>query len=148
VLNVKHRASARAHRWTGALGRRRLGDPTARWSLSGREVGAHGLVLDGGRTIRGRAEAFTLSVDPGRPVRLVLRSGGKPGYPWNEALTAAVTLEVSAGGTTRVLDLPPPAGTLAEYAVELPAPGVGALSVAVRASRPYHAFHWFALQPD
>ncbi len=147
-IDVADLASERAHHWRGALGRRGFGDPTAKWSFVHKEVGARGLLLDGGRTIRGRAEAFTLTVDPARPVRLVLRTGGKSGYPWNEALTATNKLEVTAGGTTQVIDLVPPSGALVEVIVELPASGARELPVAVSASRAYHAFHWFALQPD
>ena len=147
-LDVADLASERAHRWRGQLGRRAYADPTARWSFVHKETGPRGLLIDGGRTIRGKAEVFTVTVEPGKPVRLVLRTGGKPGYPWNEALTATNKLEVTAGGLTQVLDLVPPAGVLVEAAIELPATRARELAVSVRASRAYHAFHWFALQPD
>ena len=54
------RASART---TGAarMGRRHFGDPTARWSIVEREIGSHGLVIDGGRTIREGGETFTVA---------------------------------------------------------------------------------------
>ena len=51
-VDIADLASERAHDWHGALGRRHFGDPTARWSVVEREVGASGLVIDGGRTIR------------------------------------------------------------------------------------------------
>jgi hypothetical protein len=143
-------ASERAHGWRGELGRRRMGDPTARWSLFHREVRATGLALDGGRTIRGAAERFTIEVgEPGRPVRLLLRTGGQREYaPWHEALAAPVVLEVAAAAGTARATLAPPAGPLVEVPLELPAPGAREVSVRVTASGPYRAFHWFVLQPD
>src|SRR5258706_3650004 len=42
-----------AHGWTGDLGRRHYGDPTAKWSVFHHEVSpVLGLLTDGGRTIR------------------------------------------------------------------------------------------------
>ena len=147
-LDIADLASERAHHWRGQLGRRAYADPTARWSFVHKETGPRGLLLDGGRTIRGKAETFTVTVAPGKPVRLALRTGGKSGYPWNETLTATNKLEVTAGGTTQVLDLLPPSGALVEVGIELPASGARELAVSVHASRAYHAFHWFVLQPD
>ncbi|HEU4727910.1 MAG TPA: hypothetical protein VFT22_08485, partial [Kofleriaceae bacterium] len=91
-IDVANLASEAAHGWAGALGRRRFGDPTARWSVIGREAGAHGLVLDGGRTIRGGSERFAIAIDPARPVRLVLRTGGARSYPYHEAIDHPVPL--------------------------------------------------------
>ncbi|HWO19712.1 MAG TPA: hypothetical protein VNO30_13095 [Kofleriaceae bacterium] len=148
-VDVADLASERAHGWRGALGRRRLGDPTARWSVFHRDVRATGLALDGGRTIRGAAERFTIEVsDPRRPVRLVLRTGGQREYPWHEPLAAPVVLEVAAAGGVARATLAPPAGPFVEVPLELPAPGAREVSVRVTASGPYRAFHWFVLQPD
>ena len=148
-LDVADLASERAHHWRGQLGRRAYADPTAKWSFVHKETGSvHGLLIDGGRTIRGKAEDFTITVDPGRPVRLVLRSGGKPGYPWQDTLTKPATLEIRAAGTVVTMSLPPPSGPLAEYTVELPASSARELTISVRSDVPYRVFHWFVLQQD
>jgi hypothetical protein len=147
-VDVASVAGERAHRWTGALGRRKFGDPTARWSVVHREAGARGLLVDGGRTIRGGGERFTVEVDPGRPLRLVMRTGGKPSYPWHDALTGRVRVEVSTAGGRAEATLAPPSGELVEVAFDLPAPAERAVAVRVTAAAPYRVFHWFALQPD
>lgn len=147
-IDVADLASERAHGWRGALGRRRFGDPSARWSLVHREVRASGLALDGGRTIRGGEERFAIEVDPARPVRLVLRTGGLRAYPWHEPLAAPVTIDVSTPAGAARASLPAPAGPLAEVTLELPAPRAREVEVRVRATGAYRAFHWFALQPE
>jgi hypothetical protein len=147
-LDIADIANERAHGWRGQLGRRAFADPTAKWSFVHKETGEQGLLIDGGRTIRGKAEDFTITIDPAKPVRLVLRSGGKTSYPWQDTLTAPAKLEIQAAGATAVLDVPPPSGALAEFMVELPASGEAELAVSVRADVPYRAFHWFVLQPD
>jgi hypothetical protein len=147
-VDVASVAGERAHRWTGALGRRKFGDPTARWSVVHREAGARALLVDGGRTIRGGGERFTVEVDPGRPLRLVMRTGGKPSYPWHDALTGRVRVEVSTAGGRAEATLAPPSGELVEVAFDLPAPAERAVAVRVTAAAPYRVFHWFALQPD
>ena len=146
-LDVAYLASERAHGWRGALGRRKQGDPTARWSLVAREAGARGLIVDGGRTIRGGAERFTLDVDPAKPVRLVLRTGGPPAHPFHETIGKPVPLRILDGDGRELAaaTLPAPDGRFAEVAFELPA---GARDLATAAGAPYRAFHWFALQPE
>lgn len=147
-VDVAHLASERAHAWRGALGRRKMGDPTARWSLVGREVGEHGLVIDGGRTIRGARERFTIARDPSRPVKLVLRTGGRASYPYQETLRSEVELRVLAADGRELgrATLPVPDGTFVEVAFDLPAGAPATLTT--EASAPYRAFHWFALQPE
>lgn len=147
-VDIADVADERAHHWAGELGRRHFGDPTARWSLFHREVRATGLVLDGGRTIRGGAEQFTIAVDPTRPLRLVMRTGGKPSYPWHENLTRPAHVVVSTAAGTAEATLAPAAGPLVEVAFDLPASAAPAVTVRVTASAPYRVFHWFALQPD
>jgi hypothetical protein len=149
-VDVADVADEHAHHWTGALGRRRFGDPTARWSVFHREVRASGLVLDGGRTIRGPdpGEQFTIAVEPGRPLRLVMRTGGRRGYPWHEDLVATVRLVVTSGGGSAEATLAPPTGALVEVTLDLPAPTAREVTVRVAASGAYRVFHWFALQPD
>ncbi|HET7505061.1 MAG TPA: hypothetical protein VFK02_28780 [Kofleriaceae bacterium] len=149
-IDVANLASEAAHGWSGALGRRRLGDPTARWSVIGREAGARGLVLDGGRTIRGGSERFAIAIDPARPVRLVLRTGGARSYPYHEAIDHPVPLAIvdDAGRELARETLPAPTldGAFAEVVFALP-PGSPSV-LHTRASAPYRAFHWFVLQPE
>ena len=143
-LDVADLASERGHDWVGAIGRRKVGDPTARWSVVHREVTPRGLAIDGGRTIRGGREAFSFTANPQRPTRLVLRTGGLRGYPYHEALVNPVTLELHAGSALIAsAKLPAPNGPLVEIAFEVPA---GVRHVQARATGPYRAFHWFVLQ--
>ncbi|MBK7537015.1 MAG: hypothetical protein IPI49_16960 [Myxococcales bacterium] len=149
-VDVASLASERAHAWRGELGRRKLGDPTARWSLVGRhQAGPGPLMLDGGRTIRGGRERFTLRLDARRPTRLLLRTGGPAAPPWHERLPAPVALTLHEdGGADRALGtvtLPVPDGPFVELAFELPA---GVTAVRSLAALPYRSFHWFALQPE
>jgi hypothetical protein len=146
-IDIAHLASEQAHAWRGTLGRRTTGDPTARWSMVGRETGERGLVLDGGRTIRGDhpGESFTFAADPEQPVRLVMRTGGAPGYPpWQETLALPVELKIIAGDRELRIEIQPPDGSFVEHAFELPP---GTTRVRTVASGPYRVFHWFVLQP-
>ncbi|HEX3765085.1 MAG TPA: hypothetical protein VHW23_40595, partial [Kofleriaceae bacterium] len=93
-IDVADLDSEAAHGWSGALGPRQIGDPATRWSFVGREAGAHGLVLDGGRTIRGGAERFAIAIDPARPVQLVLRTGGARTYADQEPIEHVVLLRI------------------------------------------------------
>jgi hypothetical protein len=151
-IDVADLASERAHVWHGELGRRSTGDPTARWSIVGRDVGEAGLVLDGGRTIRGGprvapGEQFTIAIDPAKPVRLVMRTGGQPGYPFHESIGAPVQLRVFDGSRTlATATVPVPDGHFLEIERELPA-GISG-SIRIEASAPYRVFHWFVLQPN
>jgi hypothetical protein len=147
-VDIADVADERAHLWRGELGRRRFGDPTARWSVFHREVRAGGLVLDGGRTIRGGAERFTIAIDPTRPVRLVMRTGGRRSYPWHDELVRPVHLVVSTDAGSAPITLAPPSGPLVEIAIDLPVPRAPDAAVRVTADGPYRVFHWFALQPD
>ncbi len=146
-IDIADLASERAHRWRGAQGRRKLGDPTAKWSLIAREVGARGLVIDGGRTIRGGEEDFAITTDPGKPVRLVMRSGGPASQAYHETITAAVPMAITDadGATIASQAVPAPNGTFQEVVFELPA---GTSTVHARAPGPYRVFHWFVLQPE
>lgn len=146
-LDVAHLDSERAHHWRGELGRRKQGDPTARWSLVAREAGERGLILDGGRTIRGGAERFSLDVDPAKPVRLLLRTGGPSAHPFHETIAKPVPLRIldPSGRELAAATLPIPDGRFVEVAFDLPA---GARDLVTAAPAPYRAFHWFALQPE
>jgi len=147
-VDIADTEDERAHAWRGELGRRQFGDPTARWTMFHKETHPTlGLLLDGGRTIRGGGERFTVDVDPAKPMRLVIRSGGKREYPWHEAITKPVAIEVvdDAGAVLARGELPAPAGTLAEVTFEVPQ---GRRAIRVRASSPYRVFHWFVLQPQ
>jgi len=110
-------------------------------TLFHRDPGA--LLLDGGRTITG-SERFTLEVDPARPVRLVLRTGGHRKYPDHEALSAGAALRIH--GQPLAIPWPWPHGTLVE--VELALAAGASREILVETDRPYRVFHWFALQPD
>jgi len=147
-LDIADLASESAHAWRGALGRRKMGDPTARWSFVAREAGARGLVLDGGRTIRDAREQFSLALDPGKPVRLLLRTAGAASYPYQDAIKAPVTLRILDADDRELAHatLPVPAGALVDVPFELPAGTRGTLHT--EASGPYRAYHWFALQPE
>jgi hypothetical protein len=148
-LDIADLDSERAHAWTGRLGRRTLSDPTARWSIVEREVGDHGLLIDGGRTIRGRAERFTITVDPDKPVRIVMRTGGMPAYPFNEQIDRRVELRLLGDtGELARRDIPPPAGAFVELAFELPAFHARMVTLTADATGAYRVFHWFVLQPD
>lgn len=146
-VDIADIADERAHHWRGALGRRNFADPTARWSLFHKETSrVHGLLLDGGRTIRGGAEDFEVDADPGKPMKLVVRVGGQREYPWQEAITTPVPIEIVDGETVLArAELPAPSGKLTEITIDLP---LGRRAVHVRARAPYRVFHWFVLQPE
>jgi hypothetical protein len=149
-VDVADIASEAAHGWTGALGRRNLGDPTARWTIVGRDTGAHGLILDGGRTIRGGLERFTVAIDPRKPARLILRTGGALAYPYHEAITQPVPLQIFDDAGTELAHATLPAPTRAGGFIEVDfALAAGApRTLHTVAPGPYRAFHWFVLQPE
>jgi 4-amino-4-deoxy-L-arabinose transferase-like glycosyltransferase len=138
--------SEAAHGWSGNLGRRTFDTPSARWSFVHKQTEPM-LLIDGGRTIIDR-EQFTLAVDPAKPVRLVLRTGGAPGYELTEPLEKPATVRIFIGdrevGSTTV---PLPRGRIVELPFELAAPG-GPLTIRTASDAPYRVMHWFALQPD
>jgi hypothetical protein len=147
-VDIADIANEREHAWTGRLGRRNYEDKTAHWSVFEKEIGPAGLLLDGGRTIRG-GERFTVAIDPDRPVRLLLRTGGARTYGFNEAIDKPVRLTISNDDTELAhLDIPPPLGTFVELAIDLPAQHTAELTLHTDAAAPYRAFHWFVLQPD
>ena len=147
-LDIADLASERAHGWRGAQGRRRQGDPTAKWSFVAREVGHGGLLIDGGRTIRGGEERFSIALDPAKPAKLILRTGGPSNVPFQETLTAPTTLELR-GPDDQVIAtklLPAPGNQFTEVIFDVPA---GASpTIRTRSKLPYRAFHWFVLQPE
>jgi hypothetical protein len=149
-IDLADRDSEAAHGWAGALGAV-AGAPPAQRSMIGREVGAQGLILDGGRTIRG-GERFTLALDPARPARLVLRTGGArslgaqdPAGPSVDH-AAQVRLLDAAGRELAAVTVPAPDGRFVELTFALPAGASRVLHT--EASSAYRAFHWFALQPE
>ncbi len=120
-VDVADLDSERGHAWRGALGRRNFADPTARWSVVHREVGPRGLLLDGGRTIRGGEESFAISVEPGKPVKLIMRSGGDVQYNYNESITSAVPVRVATAAGEARGTIPRPHGRPARRADVRPA---------------------------
>jgi len=143
-LDIADLASEHAHGWHGELGRRRRDTPSARWSFFHKQT-TPVLLLDGGRTIVGR-ESFTLAVDPAKPVRLVLRTGGARSYDFQEPIAKPVTVRifVSDREVAHVV-VPVPTGLMLELPFALPA---GSTSIRTEADGSYRAMHWFALQPD
>jgi len=146
-LDIADIVSEKDHRWHGELGRRKVDDRTAHWSVFEREIAETGLVLDGGRTIRG-GETFTMAIAPDKPIRLVLRSGGQEGYAFNEPIKTAVTLSVFDEDNTQLgtITIPPPRGRFVELALDLPARHAESITLRTRGGL-YRAFHWFVLQP-
>lgn len=149
-LDIADIASEHAHAWKGALGRRHFRDPTARWSFVERET-QNGLVIDGGRTIRDGRERFTIHLEPKKPTRIVLRTGGARTPPFQDPITKPVTVKLLSG--TKVLGtltIAPPAGAFTELTFNLPPYAIrtSEAEVHTEATGPYRAFHWFVLQPD
>lgn len=147
-VDVADLASERGHAWTGALGVRTFAEPTTTWSFVARDVTERGLVLDGGRTIRGAREAFSIARAPGVAARLVLRTGGAAGAGQPTLTTPARCTVIVDGTEVGELIAAPPSGRMVEVVIDLP-PGTAASSrVEVRASAPYRALHWFVLERD
>ena len=143
-VDVADLASEKAHAWTGALGTRTFAEPTTTWSFVARDTTDHGLVIDGGRLIRGGRETFTITSDAARPAKLVLRTGGTTiaGQP---PITKPVTLDVQIDGApVGTIVVPVPSGRMVDIELALP---VGGARVAIVANAPYRVFHWFVLQP-
>ncbi len=150
-LDIADLASERAHDWVGRMGRRQIGDPTARWSVVERETGPQGLVIDGGRTIRDGGEQFAVTLDPAKPARIVIRTGGQRGYGFNEDITRPITLALFEGDKELAhLTVAPPSGAFSELTFNLPMHALhGARPVLhTEATGPYRVFHWFVLQPE
>jgi hypothetical protein len=150
-VDIADLASERAHHWTGRMGRRHFGDPTARWSIVEKETTEAGLAIDGGRTIREGGETFTITVDPTKPTRVVIRTGGQPGYSFHETITTPVTMRLFAGAKELGhLTVAPPAGKFSELTFNLPAHALPSAETELRveASGVYRVFHWFVLQPE
>lgn len=151
-LDIADLVSERAHHWHGGMGRRTFGMPTARWSIVETETTGAGLLIDGGRTIREHdGEHFTIDLDPAKPTRIVIRTGGKPQYGFHETITKPIKLALFAG-TKELghLTVAPPVGQFSELTFNLPQRAFKTPRVELRteASAPYRVFHWFVLQPE
>ncbi len=122
----------------------------------GRRTCRCGLLIDGGRTIRGGEETFVVTVDPSKPVRLVMRTGGEAQYPYNEPINRPVEVRLRdrRDGRGRTGDRPGRSRHLRGCAGRAELRPAGARRrapewrVTVTADAPYRVFHWFALQPD
>jgi hypothetical protein len=132
------------------MGRRKFGDPTARWSIVEKET-AHGLVIDGGRTIRAGGETFTVHLVPAKPSRIVIRTGGQRAYPWHEMINKPIKMTLWTG-TKKLgeLTIAPPSGQFEEitFNIQPHALPAAASEIRVEASGVYRVFHWFVLQPE
>jgi hypothetical protein len=149
-LDIADITSERAHAWVGRMGRRKFGDPTARWSIVEKET-AHGLLIDGGRTIREGGETFTVHCDPANPTRIVVRTGGQPAYPWHEMINKPIQMTLYAGKKKLAeLTIAPPSGQFEEltFNIQPHALPSTASEIRVEASGMYRVFHWFVLQPE
>jgi len=144
--------SERAHHWSGRMGRRKFADPTARWSFVEKETLSQGLAIDGGRTIREGSETFTIHLDPAKPARVIVRTGGQTAYPpYHEAITKPVTLRLLAEGKPLgELVVGQPDGSFTELTFNVPQHALHATDVEIHteATGMYRAFHWFVLQPE
>lgn len=148
-VDIADIASERAHHWRGRMGRRRWGDPTARWTLTERST-TDGLAIDGGRTIREGGEHFTIHVDPAKPTRIVLRTGGQTSYGWHEAITKPVPMSLYVGTKKLAsLTIAPPDGNFSELTFNIAphALPTGDVEIHSEAAGLYRVFHWFVLQP-
>jgi hypothetical protein len=150
-IDVADLASEAAHGWVGKLGRRHFGDPTARWSVVERETNANGLAIDGGRTIRGGGERFTVHLDPAKPTRIVIRTGGQTSYGWHEPITKPIDMTLYSG-TKKLgsLTIAAPSGTFSEVTFNVAPHALPAATseIRVEATGLYRVFHWFVLQPE
>jgi hypothetical protein len=149
-VDIADLASERAHHWHGELGRRHFRDPTARWSFVERETAA-GLLVDGGRTIRGGRERFTIHLDPKKPTRIAIRTGGARNVPFHDTITKPVTLKLMSG--TKVLGtlvVSAPTGVFSELTFNLQPYALRTTEAEIHteANGPYRVFHWFVMQPD
>ncbi len=151
-VDVADLVSERDHHWVGALGRRQVGDLPGKWSVVGREVGSNGLVLDGGRTIRGGSERFTIKLDFKKPARIILRTGGARAYPpYNEEIAKPVSIKLFyRQRELGQLTIGTPTGAFSELTFNLPNHTFDADEVEVRteATGIYRSFHWFIEQPE
>jgi hypothetical protein len=150
-VDIADMASERAHRWVGKMGRRHVGDPTARWSITERETTGVGLVIDGGRTIRESSEHFTITIDPAKPTRVVIRTGGQPAYGFHETITKPTPIKLFVGNKELAhLTIAPPDGTFSELTFNLPPHALPTAEVELHteAQGAYRVFHWFVLQPE
>ena len=151
-VDIADIASEHAHHWRGAMGRRHFGDPTARWSIVETETSGEGLTIDGGRTIREHdGEHFTVELDPQRPTRIVIRTGGKAAYGFHETITKPVMLKLFAGAKELGhMTIAPPVGQFSELSFNIPPRAFHQREVELRTetSGPYRVFHWFVLQAE
>lgn len=147
-LDVADLKSEAEHEYRGALGRHEFGDRTAKWSFVEREARDWGLVIDGGRTIRGAEERFVMHVAAGKPVRLILRTGGTHNQNYQEPIEAPVPIQVFDGD--RLVGkavIPKPGDVFVEVPFDVAEHGE-VLEVRTASRGMYRSFHWFALQPS
>src|SRR5690606_25447449 len=113
-----------------------------------KDAGGAQLLLDGGRTIRGGSERFVAKVDPAKPVRVVMRTGGQPSHPHHETIAKPTEIRLYGkdGAELARAVLPAPDGTFVEVAFDVRA-DASSFELRTKADGPYRVFHWFVLQP-
>ena len=153
-VDIADRRSEAAHDYRADLGKRRYRDPTAKWSdARTAPCGARRSITDGGRVQRGPGgERFRVSVDPDRPVRLIVRTGGTD-HPKSKTSKVGPTVSVAVDGV-KVGDIVV-SGTsqrLRDDVLEIPASSFSRerveIEMSVKPHRPYRSFQYFVLQPE
>jgi len=96
-------------------------------------------------------EHFTVELDPDKPTRVVIRTGGKASYGFHETITTPITLKLFSGAKELGhMTIAPPVGQFSELAFNIPPRAFRQNRVELRteASGPYRVFHWFVLQSE
>ena len=90
-------------------------------------------------------------LDANKPTRLIIRTGGQPGYGWHETLTKPIQMAVYTGSKKLgELTVAPPTGVFSELTFNIPPHALpsNASTIRIEASGMYRVFHWFVLQPE
>jgi len=90
-----------------------------------------------------------VDLDPQKPTRVVIRTGGKQSYGFHEPITKPITLKLFAGAKELGhMTVAPPIGQFSELSFNVPPRAFhdGRVELRTEASGPYRVFHWFVLQ--
>src|SRR5262249_40390571 len=160
VVDVADLESERAHRYQAALGTRHFGDLSDLWSCyySVTQSTGDGMfrkIADGGRTIRGaEGERFVIHADPGKPLRLLVRTGAPLDFKAAPLMSWARELIVERADTHLLLGriaVPPPGERFSEVFLELPADPSRAAELPLNVlpeGGQIRTFHYWVLQPN